>query len=150
MKAVELIYNILGKKTSKQLEEEKMRILKELITEHKRKEAEKLDEYAKQLASDYDVKHIVVSNVNGEMVLSTDEKAYSNAIKGSSIFEYIQSEFPKAKMVVVKDDEGYKNIYKFKNKIYSIRADGEMSSIELRRIAQMLEEGSKRFKEEEE
>lgn len=148
MGAMELIYTIVGKKTQNQKEREKVDMLREIIMKKAREKAIKMDQYAKYLADDHYVGDITVSKIDGDMVLSTQEKAYPNAVKGSSIYEYIQSEFPEAKMIVVKDDEGYKNIYRHNNKIYNIESDGELSSIEMRRIAQRMDEGLKEYGDE--
>ena len=141
MSTKEFLYSIVGKRTNQQREREKIEILKEIIIKKQRQKAKKLDDYAKEIAEDHYVDNITISKKDGNLLLSTTAKGYPNAIKGSSIYEYIQSEFPEAKMIVVKDDKGYNNLYRHKNNIYNIESDGELSSIELKRIAERMDEG---------
>ena len=144
-KATQILYTIIGKKTTKQKEQEKIKILKEIIQKQKQQQANHAHEHAQNIAQDHYVDQITVAKPNGNIVTGTNNKNYPQAIKSSSIYEYIQSEYPGTRMLTIKDKDKYNTIYQHNNKIYHIETQGELSLIETKKIAQQLEQGIQKY-----
>ena len=140
-------YFILNKKTEKQKWLDKVRIINELLSQIEKPEAKEPKQYAKNLATDFYLDSVVVSKKDGSVLMNTEEgDAFEKMVKASSMYEYVNSEFPSTKMMMIKDKNKYTIIYTEGDLIYMFKTTGEMSAIEAKRIAQQLNQGMLEYK----
>jgi len=136
---------IIGKKTPDQKRDERIRFLKELLWIEVQRISKKPAEYVKNVAKDFYVDSLIISKKDGSVLMSSDGDGFARAVKGSSICEYITSEFPDAKFMTIKDDSGYNIIYPVGDLVCLLRSSGEISDVEVKRIVQRLDEGIHKF-----
>ena len=140
-----IFYFIFNKKTEKQKERKKLAILAELIKIKEREAAKESKQYVRNVQEDYYVDSIVVSKNDGEVVMTTEDKAFERAVRSSSLMEYIKSEFPDTTMMIVKDKDKYNVLYTEGDLLYSFNAPGEVSVMETKQIAKQIRAGLKQF-----
>jgi hypothetical protein len=138
-------YKIVGKRTPEEKLESKLMILRQLIEVEKRAEATKPGEYAKHVMDDFYLDSVVVAKPDGSVLMANHKGAFEKAVKTSSLYEYINAEFPKTKMMVIKDDEKYNIIYKDKELLYLLETSGDISLAETRAVVKRLNKGLLKF-----
>ena len=136
---------IVGKKTDDEKKEERVKFLKELLWVEVQKIAKKPADYVKNVAKDFYVDSLIISKKDGSVLMSSEGDGFANAVKGSSVYEYITSEFPGAKFLTIKDESGYNVIYPVGDLVCLLRSSGEISDLEVKRIVQRLDEGIHKF-----
>ena len=136
---------IIGKKSPDEKKSERIEFLKELLWVEINKIAKKPNEYAKNLTKDFYVNSLIISKKDGSVLMSSDGDGFSKAVKGSSICEYISSEFPDTKMMTIKDSTGYNIIYPVGDLVCLLHSSGEISDMEVKRIVERLDEGMHKF-----
>jgi hypothetical protein len=85
------------------------------------------------------VDSICICSSNGSIVISTDENDFSEALIGSSMFNYIRNELPDSETVLVKDKDNWFMLFPFNGKVYIVRAGADLTTIELRALAREVE-----------
>lgn len=143
--AKRLWYSVIGKKTPEEKLERKITILKQLIEVEKRGEATKSDEYAKHVMDDFYLDSIVVAKPDGSVLMSNHKGAFEKAVKTSSLFEYINAEFPRTKMLMIKDEDKYNVIYRDNDKLYLLETAGDISLAETRAVVKRINQGLIKF-----
>ena len=138
-------YNLIGKKTKDEKDKERIEFLKELLWIEVQKVAKKPGDYVKNLAKDFYVDSLIISKKDGSVLMSSEADAFTKAVKGSSVYEYITSEYPDAKILTIKDESGYNIIYPVGDLVCLLRSSGEISDLEVKRIVQRLDEGIHKF-----
>jgi len=136
---------IIGKRTEDEKKDERVKFLKELLWMEIQKIAKKPADYVKNVAKDFYVDSLIISKKDGSVLMSSDGDGFASAVKGSSVYEYITSEFPDAKFLTIKDGSGYNIIYPVGDLVCLLRSSGEISDLEVKRIVQRLDEGIHKF-----
>lgn len=140
------IFKVINKKTPEEKLRRKIDVLRELIEIEKRKAAEEPEEYVKNIMEDFYVDSIVVSKMDGSVLMADNkDNAFEKAVKNTSLYEFVKSEFPKAKTLTIKEEGKYNIIYIDNDLLYLIQTSGEISLAETKRIAQKLNTGIKDF-----
>ncbi len=134
-----VVYKILNKKTEEEKLRMKIRILKELLEEMEKEEPKTTQEHAERIAEQFYVDSVVVSKHDGSVVIGREE-AFEKMVKASSLYEYINSEFPGTRMLLIKDRDKYNIIYAENDLLYFFKTSGEISSIEAKRMAERIRE----------
>ena len=138
-------FKIIGKKTKEEKAGERVAFLKELLWVEVQRIARKPAEYVNNVAKDFYVESLIISKKDGSVLMSSDKDAFAKSVKGSSVYEYISSEFPGAKFLTIKDEEGYNVIYPVGDLVCLLRSSGEISDLEVKRIVDRLDEGVHKF-----
>ncbi len=136
---------IVGKRSDEEKKDERVKFLKELLWMEVQKIAKKPTEYVKNLAKDFYVESLIISKKDGSVLMSSGGDGFADSVKGSSISEYIQSEYPDAKFTIIKDKNGYNYIYPVGDTVCLLRSSGEVSELEIKRMVQKLDEGIHKF-----
>jgi len=97
-----------------------------------------LQELAGILKKKHFVDSICVSQNNGSMIVSTNGQDLNEAVIGTALFNYIQSEIPKSEAVMIKSKDWFM-LYPYEHKIYIVKAPASLSVVELRAIAKDME-----------
>jgi hypothetical protein len=138
-------YRIVGKRTKEEKKSMRIELLKELLWVETQRIAKKPSDYVSNVAKDFYVNSLIISKKDGSVLMSSDGDGFAKAVKGSSIYEYITSEFPDAKFMTIKDGKGYNVIYPVGDMICLLQSPGEISDIEVKRIVQRMDEGIHKF-----
>ncbi len=85
------------------------------------------------------VDSIIVAKKDGNIVASSENNGFHDAIMGTALFNYVCSELPKSKSVFVKQDDSWFMVFPFDEKIFMIKASASLSTIELKAIAKELD-----------
>jgi hypothetical protein len=134
-------YKIFGKKTQEEKERERIEILKQLLVLYKQLSVKKPEDLAKNIVNSFYLDSVLVSKKDGSVLMSTEGDSFETAVKDSSLLEYVSSEFPKTKFLIIKEEDGYNIICLEGGLVYHIKAPGEVSSIEVRTIVNRLRDG---------
>lgn len=140
-------YKLLGKKTAEEKEREIIEFLKTALAAQKPRKmpATRPNEYAQNVARNYYADSLIVAKRDGLVLMSTEGDSFQKAVKGSSIFEYINTEFPDTRMLTIKNENKYNMICTDKDLIYIIRSTGDISPVEARKIMEELNTGLQKF-----
>lgn len=138
-------FRVIGKKTDDEKTRERISFLKELLWIEAQRIAKKPAEYVKNVAKDFYVESLIISRRDGSVLMSSEKDAFAKSVKGSSVYEYISSEFPGAKFMTIKDENGYNIIYPVGDMVCLLRSSGEISDLEVKRIVDRLDEGVHKF-----
>lgn len=84
------------------------------------------------------VDSICISNSNGSLIVSSNGNDFNQAVTGTALFNYIQSEIPNSKAILIKSD-GWYMLLPHNKKIYIVKACSDLSPIELNAIAKDVE-----------
>jgi len=117
-------YNLLKEASRSNKYDLEVKELKELITVLKTKHA---------------VENIIVSYNNGSLLASSNGPDLKEAVTGTALLSYINSEIPKSEAVFIQKSKGWYMLYPHGKKVYIVHAANNLHSVELRAIAQDLE-----------
>ncbi len=95
-------------------------------------------ELLKVLKKKHLVDEIVVSTMNGSSIVSTNGNAVSDAVTGAALFNYIQSELPKSRSVLIQSN-GWYMLFPHLNKLYIVRAAANLAGVELKALAKEID-----------
>lgn len=98
-----------------------------------------LADLLKVLQKKHLVDSICVASSNGQLIASTNGESFSEALTGTAMFNYVQSELPKSSVLLVRAN-GWYMVFPFKKKIFIIKAMDYLSAVELTVIAKEVEE----------
>ncbi len=136
-----LAYKVLNKKTEEEKLMIKLKILKELLELKQKQEAENLTDHACNLAEEFYVDEMIVSGKDGKVIVSTSKAdGFEKMVKATSLFEFINTEFPDTRMLLIKDKDKYNVLYSDGKYLYYFKTSGEVSSLETKRIAEKIAE----------
>ncbi|NYZ79882.1 hypothetical protein H0N95_01375 [Candidatus Micrarchaeota archaeon] len=137
-----ITYAILNKKTEEKKWVDRIKIINELMAVIKNPVASEPKQYAKNVATDFYVDSIIVSKKDGSVLMNTeDADAFEKMVKTTSLYEYINSEFPDTRMMIVKDKSKYTILYTEKDLIYLFKTTGEVSIVEVKQMAKKINQG---------
>lgn len=140
-----IYYRMINKKTPEEKLLRKIEILKELIEVKKKAEAKIPSEYVQNVMDDFYLDSVIVTKADGSVVMANEKGAFEKAVKNSSLYEFIKSEFPKAKMLMVKDDDKYNVVYRHGDLLFLMQTSGEISVAEVRAVVKKLTKGLEKF-----
>ena len=131
---------VFSRKTFEEKEKEYIEFIRELLARPKLpvKDPKSLNDFAKNIAAEFLVDSITVARRNGSVLMTTGDNSFERAVKQSSIYEFIASEFPKTKMLSIKDMDTYNIIYPQGDLIYMLKSSADISPTETRRIVHQL------------
>ncbi|MEM0372819.1 MAG: hypothetical protein QXO69_03220, partial [archaeon] len=90
-----MAYAILNKKTQEEKWADRIKIINELMAMQEKPPANEPKQLAKNIATDFYVDSIIVSKKDGRVLMNTeDADAFEKMVKTTSLYEYINSEFP--------------------------------------------------------
>ena len=119
---------------------DQMNLLNEFLSKHRFElNTTSIQELVQSMKKKHLVDSICICSPNGSIVISTDENDFSEAIIGSSMFNYIKTELPESECILIKEKDRWFMLFPYNNKIYIIRAAADLTSIELSVIAREIE-----------
>jgi len=89
------------------------------------------------------VDSILVAQRNGSIVMDSNGNSIKEAICGTALFNYIQSEMPKSETVLIKGEKDWFMLFPQRENVFIVRAPSSMSCIELKALAKEIEETKK-------
>lgn len=141
-KTAALIFDI----DSTELPEEQCRVLEDFVARHKFDISGKDSKEAlEMLRKKHLVDSICVAKLNGSSLASCGANN-GEAITGTAMFKYISSEIPASEAVLVKSKDAWLMLYPYKQKMYIIKAPSDISTVELKALANETEEMLKKKK----
>lgn len=139
-------YSILNKKTTEQKWIDRIKLINELLAMEELPVAKDSKQLAKNLAKNFYLDSVVVSKKDGSILMNTeDADAFEKMVKATSMYEYINTEFPNTRMMLLKDKNKYTVLYTEKDLIYMFKTSGEVSIIEAKQIAKQINKGMKQI-----
>ncbi|MBI4044090.1 MAG: hypothetical protein HY392_00085 [Candidatus Diapherotrites archaeon] len=103
------------------------------------REFAELSEFMGALKKKHMVDSICVASSNGSLIASTNGEDLVQALTGTALFNYVQSELPKSEALLVKSN-GWYMVLPFRNKIFIIKSLDALSTPEMKAIARDLED----------
>lgn len=82
---------------------------------------------------------IIVAKTDGSIIASSEGNGLHEAITGTALFNYVSSELPKSKTLLVKQENSWFMVLHFNEKIFIIKAAASLSTIELHALAKEME-----------
>jgi len=102
-------------------------------------DVQELKELIKVLKEKHAVESIIVAYSNGSLLASSNGSELKDAVTGTALLSYINSEIPKSQAVFIQKAQGWYMLYPHGKKVYIVHAASNLHSVELRAIAQDLE-----------
>ena len=96
-----------------------------------------LDDFLLKLRQKHLVNHIVVTDVSG-IVIGSTEKDLKEGFKSAAMYNYINSEFNNLSIILI-ESRGWQIIFKLNDKVYFIKANDSLSRIEVQALVNDLE-----------
>ena len=119
---------------------DQMHLLKNFLSRHRFElNTSSLQDLMQSMKKKHLVDSICICSPNGSIVISTDENDFSEAIIGSSMFNYVKTELPESETILVKEKERWFMVFPYQEKIYIIRATSDLTTIELKVLAKEIE-----------
>jgi len=127
---------------------EQYKLLKEASRNHKYDlEVKELKELISILKTKHAVDNIIVAYNNGSLLVSSNGSDLKEAVTGTALLSYINSEIPKSESVFIQRSKGWYMLYPFGKKVYIVHAANNLHGVELRAIAHDLEKFLKKHAE---
>ncbi|MDP2666378.1 MAG: hypothetical protein Q8P05_02675 [Candidatus Diapherotrites archaeon] len=119
---------------------DQMHLLKNFLSRHRYElNTSSLQELMQSMKKKHLVDSICICSPNGSIVISTDENDFSEAIIGSSMFNYVKSELPESETILVKEKDRWFMVFPHQEKVYIVRATSDLTTVELRVLAREIE-----------
>ncbi|MDD3178099.1 MAG: hypothetical protein PHR26_01135 [Candidatus ainarchaeum sp.] len=96
-----------------------------------------LDDFLLKLRSKHLVNHIIVTDLDGIVIGSTD-KDLKEGFKSAAMYNYINSEVKDLSIILI-ESKGWQIIFKNNNKVYFIKANDNLTRIEVQALVNDLE-----------
>lgn len=142
-KVKSLVHNITKKVLDvddQRVPRDQMHLLKNFLSRHRFElNTSSLQELMQSMKKKHLVDSICICSPNGSIVISTDENDFSEAIIGSSMFNYVKTELPESETILVKEKERWFMVFPYQEKVYIIRATSDLTTIELKVLAKEIE-----------
>ncbi|MFH0715000.1 MAG: hypothetical protein V1847_04295 [Candidatus Diapherotrites archaeon] len=131
---------------SSKLPLEQYKLLREYSQNHKFDlEVEELRNLVKVLKSKHAIESVLVANGAGTLLVSSNGTDFKDAIASTALLNYVQSEIPHSKTVLVKA-KTWHMLFPHNGKVYVVKAASNLEESELQAIAEDLEGFFKRAK----
>jgi len=124
-----------------QVPEKQLNAVSEILSKHTfNTNTSDLKRFLKILKKKHLVDLICVAGRNGSVIASTTNgNGLKEAITGTAMFNYVNSEIPKSETILVKSNEWYM-LMPYKNKVFIVRAPASLSTIEFGALAKEVED----------
>ncbi len=144
MASVSSIFRNIAKKVLDMEKEspphDQMNLLNNFLSKHKWElNTSSLQDLIQGMKKKHLVDSICICSPNGSIVISTDQNDFSEALIGSSLFNYIRNELPESETVLIKDKDNWFMVFPHNGKIYIVRAGADLTTVELRALAKEVE-----------
>ncbi|MCK9293223.1 MAG: hypothetical protein WCY27_03830 [archaeon] len=96
-----------------------------------------LDDFLQKLRLKHIVNHIIVTDLDG-IVIGSTEKDLKEGFKSAAMYNYINSEMKDLSIILI-ESKGWQIIFKNNNKVYFIKANDNLSKIEVQALVDDLE-----------
>jgi len=96
-----------------------------------------LDDFLQKLRLKHIVNHIIVTDLDG-IVIGSTEKDLKEGFKSAAMYNYINSEMKDLSIILI-ESKGWQIIFKNNNKVYFIKANDNLSKIEVQALVNDLE-----------
>jgi len=96
-----------------------------------------LDDFLHKLRIKHIVNHIIVTDLDG-IVIGSTEKDLKEGFKSAAMYNYINSEMKDLSIILI-ESKGWQIIFKNNNKVYFIKANDNLSKIEVHALVDDLE-----------
>ncbi len=103
------------------------------------KNISEISELMRVLQKKHLVDSICVASSNGSLVASSNGEDFTEALTGTALFNYVQSELPKSSVLFVKAN-GWYMVFPFKKKVFIVKAMDYLTPIELEVLAKEVED----------
>ena len=100
---------------------------------------DELKDLMKFVQAKHAVDSILVTNLNGSTLASSDGHSIKQGLNRTALFNYIASELPKSETVMIKAEGLWHILFKFEEKIFIITAASNLSRPELQAIAREVQ-----------
>ena len=143
-----MFHSVMGTKTKIQKDRERISFIKELLAIYDKKKIKERDvnDFAKNIASEFFVDEIIGSN-NGELCVNSEKRVGPPIDNYSEIYNTIKERFPEASMFTIRNNDKYEVFYHEKGTLYNLKSAGDLSSLEVKRIVSKIEEGKTKWQE---
>ncbi len=85
------------------------------------------------------VDSIIITKKDGTIVASSEKNGLKAAITGTALFNYVSSELSKTETVLIKSDGEWFMVFSFNNRVFVVKAQANLSTIELRALAKEID-----------
>lgn len=122
---------------------ERMTYLHELlyVPAQARLKPSKTRTYFNQLVDDFTVSSVTCAKIDGSIIASSKQDAFSDAIKGSSLYEFILSEEPSTNFVLLKGGDKVKALFPSNGNLFLVEATGNITPVEVKALAEQARKG---------
>ena len=122
---------------------DRMTYLHELlyVPAQKRLQPSKTRKYFTQLTDDFTVSSLTCAKTDGSIVASSKQDAFSDAIKGSSLYEFVLSEEPSTNFILIKGAEKVKAFFPSNGNLFLVEATGNITPVEVKALAEQAKKG---------
>ena len=118
---------------------EQVRFIGQLFSRREQETRTKdLNKMLKAMKKKHIVDGIIVSKLDGSLLGSTTGNGSHDALIGTALFNYVRSELPNSKVILIKQD-GWHMLFHYADRIYIVKADNHLAGVELRALAREVE-----------
>ncbi len=120
--------------------------LNDLMTKHKIsfKESQDLGDLLTFMKRKHLIESVTITREDGSMIVSSEGNGFHEAITGAAMLNYVKSELPESKSILVKGKDGWMMIIPHEKKIYIVKATSNLEHLELRALAKEIEQHLKK------
>ncbi|MCD6434191.1 MAG: hypothetical protein J7L14_01105 [Candidatus Diapherotrites archaeon] len=120
--------------------EEQLKALNDLIAKY---DIKITSQSSRRILQDLKRRHlvdsIIVSDNNGNLLLSTETNGLKDAIIASSVFQYATTEFRRSNFFFLKDNKGWVMFFTHNKRLFIVRAQSNLEPVELKALAKDVE-----------
>jgi len=120
---------------------DQLNTLNDLMTKHQLKfsESDNLSDTLAYLKKKHLVESVTITREDGSMIVSSEGNGFHEAITGAAMLNYVKSELPDSKSILVKGKDSWTMIIPHEKKIYIVKATSNLEHLELRALAKEIE-----------
>jgi len=115
--------------------------LNDLMSKHRLAftETKDLGEILSFMKKKHLIDSVTITREDGSMVVSSEGNGFHEAITGAAMLNYVKSELPESKSILVKGKQGWLMIIPHEKKIYIVKASSNLEHLELKALAKEIE-----------
>ncbi len=120
---------------------DQLNTLNDLMAKHQLKfnENDNLSDTLAYLKKKHLVESVTITREDGSMIVSSEGNGFHEAITGAAMLNYVKSELPDSKSILVKGKDNWIMIIPHEKKIYIVKATSNLEHLELRALAKEIE-----------
>ena len=144
-----MFHSVMGTKPKIIKERERINFIKELLAIYEKKKIREkdLNDFAKNIASDFFVDEIVAAKNGGEVYINSEKRISPPIDNYNEVYNTIKEKFPEASMITVRNNGRYEILYHEKGTLYNLKSAGDLSSLEVKKIVEKLGNGEEKWQE---